>query len=224
MGLLGTGVLAIWNGITAEAEEHFYRWHNTEHMPERVGIPGFLRGRRYLSTGRPRDYFTLYETETVETIRSGPYLARLNDPTAWTQRVLPHFRDMVRNGYRVVASSGRGQGGVLLTVRLQMGGVGEGVLRRWAEADLALVRQLTGVVGVHVLEPVPETTRIPTKEKTIRGYQPGEADPREPWVLLVECSDPEPTDRLLRGPLDRLAAEPETAVGTYRLQISLDRE
>lgn len=223
MGLLGTGVLAIWNSIIPEAEDDFYRWHNTEHMPERVGVPGFLRGRRYLSTARPRDFFTLYETETVETIRSAPYLARLNDPTLWTQRVLPHFRDVVRNGYRVVATSGRGQGGVLLTARLQRGGVGEGVLRRWTEADLALVRQPIGVIGVHLLEPVPETTRIQTKEKELRGHQPGEADPREPWVLLVECNDPDLTDPLLRGPLARLAAEPETVVGTYRLQISLDR-
>ena len=223
MGLLGTGFLAIWNGIVLEAEDDFYRWHNTEHMPERVGVPGFLRRRRYLSTTRPRDFFTLYETETVETIRSAPYLARLNDPTPWTQRVLPHFRDMVRNGYRVVASSGRGQGGVLLTARLQRGGVGEGVLRRWTEADLALVRQPIGVIGVHVLEPVPETTRIQTKEKELRGHQPGEADPREPRVLLVECNDPDLIDPLLRGPLDRLAAEPGTAVGTYRLQSSVDR-
>ncbi len=224
MGLRGSGVLAIWNGIAAEAEGDFYRWHNTEHMPERVGVPGFLRGRRYLATGRPRDFFTLYETETVETIRSAPYLARLNDPTPWTRRVLPHFRDMVRNGYRVVASSGHGQGGVLLIVRLHLGGVGERLLRRWAEADLALVRQLTGAIGVHVLEPVPETTRIQTKEKELRGHQPGEANPHEPWVLLVEGNDPDLTHPLLRGPLARMAAEPGTAVGTYRLQICLDRE
>lgn len=200
MGLRGSGVLAIWNGIAAEAEDDFYRWHNTEHMPERVGVPGFLRGRRYLATGRPRDCFTLYETETVETIRSAPYLARLNDPTPWTRRVLSYFRDMVRNGYRVVASSGRGQGGVLLIVRLHLGGVGERLLRRWAEADLALVRQLTGVIGVHVLEPVPETTRIQTKEKELRGHQPGEANPHEPWILLVEGNDPDLTHPLLRGP------------------------
>src|SRR5262245_55403461 len=148
--LRGKGALAIWNGIAPDGEDDFYRWHNTEHIPERVGVPGFLRGRRYLSTARPRDFFTLYETESAETIRSAPYLARLNDPTPWTRRVLPHFRDTFRLGCRVAASWGRGEGGALLALRLA--GRGKGLLDS-AEARLALVRQLTGVVGVHLLAP-----------------------------------------------------------------------
>ena len=43
MALLGTGVLAIWNGIAASAEDEFVDWHVREHIPERVGLPGFLR-------------------------------------------------------------------------------------------------------------------------------------------------------------------------------------
>ena len=42
MSLLGTGVLAIWNGIDPDAEREFVRWHVEEHIPERVGLPGFL--------------------------------------------------------------------------------------------------------------------------------------------------------------------------------------
>jgi hypothetical protein len=53
MPLRGKGAIAIWNGLAADGEDDFYRWHNTEHMPERVGVPGFLRGRRYLSTPGP---------------------------------------------------------------------------------------------------------------------------------------------------------------------------
>ena len=47
MSLLGQAVVAIWNDVAPEGREQFYEWHNHEHMPERVGIPGFLRGRRY---------------------------------------------------------------------------------------------------------------------------------------------------------------------------------
>jgi hypothetical protein len=220
MPLLGAGVLAIWNSISPEGEDDFYRWHNTEHIPERVAVPGFLRGRRYLSTTRPHDYFTLYETESVETIRSGPYLARLNDPTPWTRRVLPHFRDTARIGCRVAASWGRGQGGGLLALRWHPSGPPDGV-RAWAETDLSVVRQLTGIVGVHVLEPVPETTAIQTVEKQIRGVQPGEADARPPWILLVEANDPEAADALARGPLARIASGPGALVSGYRLQFSL---
>ncbi len=222
MALLGQGALAIWNALAPEAEDDYYRWHNTEHMPERVGVPGFLRGRRYLSTARPLDYFTLYETESVETIRSAPYLERLNDPTPWTRRLLPHFRDTMRVGCRVTASSGRGQGGALVTARLYPKGARAELLRA-GRPGLALVRQLGGVIGVHVLEPVPETTRIQTKEKELRGQQPGEAASDDPWILLVECNDAELAASLVRGPLADDAGQPGTVMGTYRLQFSLDR-
>jgi len=221
MPLRGTGALAIWNGITDEGEDDFYRWHNTEHVPERVGVPGFLRGRRYLSTARPRDYFTLYETESAETIRSAPYLARLNDPTPWTQRVLPHFRDTFRLGCRVAGSWGRGQGGALVTLRLPPRGGPHG---GYAAEMFVLFRQLTGVIGVHLLEPAPETTRIPTREKELRGVRPGETEGAvEPWILLVECNDAELADSLLRGPVKGFAG-PQAVSGAYRLQFSLDRE
>jgi len=31
----------------AELEQEFHAWYNLEHVPERLGIPGFLDGRRY---------------------------------------------------------------------------------------------------------------------------------------------------------------------------------
>ena len=47
--LAGEAVIATWNGITPEGRDEFYAWHIQEHIPERVGIPGFRRGRRYLA-------------------------------------------------------------------------------------------------------------------------------------------------------------------------------
>jgi hypothetical protein len=94
------------------------------------------------------------------------------------------------------------------------------------EASLALVRQLTGVIGVHLLEPAPETTRIPTKEKELRGVNPGEVEGSgpDPWILLVECNDAELAEAVLRGPMAGFARRGDTVSGTYRLQFSLDRE
>ena len=46
MSLAGMGVVAIWHDLAPEAKDEFYEWHNREHMPERVGIPGFRRGRQ----------------------------------------------------------------------------------------------------------------------------------------------------------------------------------
>ncbi len=49
MSLLGKAVVAIWNDILPEGRDNFIEWHNREHIPERVSIPGFLRGRRYIA-------------------------------------------------------------------------------------------------------------------------------------------------------------------------------
>ena len=45
----------------AEFEEEFNAWYDTEHVPERLGIPGFESGLRYVSADRPRRYLALYD-------------------------------------------------------------------------------------------------------------------------------------------------------------------
>ncbi len=230
MAWLGRGALVIWHGITPEGEADMIRWHNTEHIPERVSVPGFLRGRRYRDVGRPRQYLDLYETESVETIRSAPYLERLNNPTPWTSRVLPHFRDTVRLGCRVLTSAGRGQGGAMLTVRLRSVPGREAALREWLTGPgLVELREAAGVVGIHVLETVPETTRIRTAEGKLKGGEVAEAEEPWPLILVVEGSDVRAVETLLGGALEpaRLVthgARAGAAFGTHDLEISMDAE
>ena len=55
MPLLGQGVAAIWHDIDAANEADYHHWHCHEHIPERVSVPGFLRGRRFAPvSGSPR--------------------------------------------------------------------------------------------------------------------------------------------------------------------------
>lgn len=86
MSFAGTGVVAIWHDLLPEARDEFYEWHNREHMPERAGIPGFLRGRRYVALDAGPTYFNLYEADSVQVLGGQDYLSRLNSPTAWTQQ------------------------------------------------------------------------------------------------------------------------------------------
>jgi hypothetical protein len=227
MPLLGRGVLAIWHTITAEGEAEYWRWHDREHIPERIGVPGFLRGRRYRSLERSLDYLDLYEVEDPETLRSAPYLARLNDPTPWTRRMVPHFINTLRVGYRVAASRGRGQGGVLLTLQLVATDGVAGRVPALAAVGPA-VEDVTGVVSVHVLEATPEVTSIATEEKRLRGPGDRERDPIDPWCLLVEADDASVLGELRAGVLAPAALRAHGAQigpgGAYQLQISIDPE
>jgi hypothetical protein len=117
--LAGEGAIAIWNNITPDGRAEFYEWHLREHMPERVGIPGFRRGRRYIAATADTspEFFTLYEADSPQVLVGQDYAARLNAPTAWTKRATQAFRDTSRAVTRVAASHGPGPGGIMLTLR-----------------------------------------------------------------------------------------------------------
>ena len=147
----GTGILAIWHDIAPEAYDDFVRWHTREHMVERLSVPGFLRGCRYLASNAQPMCFNFYQTETPETLTSAPYLERLNNPTAWTQRVLPHFRNVNRTAGRVVFSEGAGEGGAVATMTCRaVGGMAPAALGEMAAPLLRSLREQGGVVAVHL--------------------------------------------------------------------------
>jgi hypothetical protein len=88
MSLIGTSVLVNWGGVLEEKEIDYNQWHSMEHMPERISLPGFLRGFR--AQGEPGThiedkYFMMYEAKNKEIFVSKKYLERLNNPTKWTK-------------------------------------------------------------------------------------------------------------------------------------------
>jgi hypothetical protein len=170
MSLAGLGAVCIWHDLVPEATDEFYQWHNREHMPERVAIPGFLRGRRYIAIAGAPAYFNLYEADHAETLGGKDYLDRLNAPTAWTQRVVPSFRRVARSICRVAFSEGVGQGGFMLTQRFDLPAAHR------AEALDALRTRLLpplvgrkGIAGVHLCVADEAISRIPTAERKARA-------------------------------------------------------
>ena len=56
--MLGKAAVAMWWDISPEMRAEWEDWHTHEHMPERLGIPGFLRGTRWVAdSGEPRISF-----------------------------------------------------------------------------------------------------------------------------------------------------------------------
>lgn len=117
---MSTGILALWNNRVPEHAEEYENWYKTEHFPERLAVPGILRGRRYEAEGAPQQFFTYYETESPETLTSPPYLERLENPTDWTRNVMNNvMRDMSRTVCRVTLREGDIRGAVAVAIKLR---------------------------------------------------------------------------------------------------------
>ena len=87
-------------------QQAYRQWHNAEHVPERVGIPGFLLGRRYVAADDATRFLMCYDTLGEQVLVSDAYLHALNHPTPWTREALTWFRNPDRNVYTLRNSWG----------------------------------------------------------------------------------------------------------------------
>jgi hypothetical protein len=183
MSLSGTGVIAIWHNLQEAVRPDFYEWHNREHMPERLAVPGFRRGRRYRALEGGPEYFNLYETADVGVLSSPAYLARLNAPTVWTRRVVSGFRDVARSLCRVQASLGVGQGGVMLTQRFAIAATERVPLAtRLADDVLPAIAAQPGITGAHLCLADEAVSSVATVESMARGTPTLVPT----WIVLIE--------------------------------------
>src|SRR3954452_7470960 len=109
--MVDSGFLAIWSDIDAAAETDYLHWMSREHAIERVSIPGFLAMRMFRALDvDARRYFILYELEHGGVVSGPDYLARLNQPTPWSQRIMPQLGNFARGGGHVAAAFGTVRG------------------------------------------------------------------------------------------------------------------
>jgi hypothetical protein len=219
MPLLGSAALLLSFDVDLEAIEEHDRWHTQEHLPERLSIPGFLRGTRWIATeGGPR-YMVLYEVESLATLTSEAYLARLENPTPWTTRMMPHYRGMTRGLCAVLGSFGSGQGGTAALIRFTPEESRSADLHRWLlEQALPTVPQRPGLGSAHLLRGA-QAAAI-TNEQRIRG-----ADRGVDSALIVTGYDGNAVaacahELISADGLPKRGADP-LGCATYRLSYSL---
>lgn len=199
--MLGRAAVVIWFDTPPEAREELEDWHSHEHMPERLRIPGFLRGTRWRAASGEPSYFVLYETARLAVTTSAPYLERLNDPTPWSRRMMPHHLNMTRSLCRVRATFGAGVAQAIATVRFT---------GKFSSKELQQMPRRKGLTGAHLLQAQPSSI-APTEEQKIRG-----ADAAADRVLLVGGYDREAVEAAARE-----LSPPQATVGVYRLAYCL---
>lgn len=117
----GQAVLALWVDIDPADDSLFEHWHSREHVQERVGCPGWLRGSRFRGVETPGRYLLFYDAETTAAFESPEYYARLCNPTEMSRAIFPKFRDTWRTVCTVEQRWGEGIGAAALTLRTTVG-------------------------------------------------------------------------------------------------------
>ena len=112
-------MLALWVDIDPPDDSLFEHWHSREHMQERVGCPGWLRGSRFKGVEHPGRYFLLYDAETAAAFESDVYYDRLRKPSEMSRAIFPKFRDTWRTVCTVEQRWGDGIGAAALTLRMK---------------------------------------------------------------------------------------------------------
>ncbi|HKU84861.1 MAG TPA: hypothetical protein VJV77_00820 [Casimicrobiaceae bacterium] len=215
--LLGEAAVVIFNDVTPEGREEFYRWHDREHIPERLAIPGFRRGRRFGRRGHSPEWLTLYEADDLAVLTSPAYLARLNAPTPATVSAVAHFRNTARSICRVVHSVGDSTGGHVLALPLRVPAErGDAVARALIEDAFPRVIDTTGIVACHLFAADMTASFARTTESKGRAFDV------PPWAVLCEASTAEAAAAAMIVIQDELARHGMEAPGggaVYALEI-----
>lgn len=180
MALTGKAAVAMWWHMAEEHRAEFLDWHTHEHFHERLQIPGFQRGTRWASEDDATGFFVMYELSDREVLASPAYLERLNTPTPWSVKMMPHHAGMVRSLCQVNASAGAGVGRYMVSVRMAPAAQRAAALCAYLEMLVAALPARLGVTGAHWLERADLGQMAQTQEQRIRGH-----DRMADWVFLV---------------------------------------
>ncbi|MPS26039.1 DUF4286 family protein [Pigmentiphaga sp.] len=92
-----TGLIAVWLHVPPHREEEFHAWYELEHIPQVVGLEGFVSGRRYYCEQAFPKFLALYETQDESVEDSPGFQHVVTHPTPWSGRIWTFFgKDRIR--------------------------------------------------------------------------------------------------------------------------------
>ena len=138
-----------------------------------------------MTVGSPH-YLVMYEVDDLTVLTSKPYLDRLNNPTPWTQRILPTLQNVNRSLCCVAGSCGLGVGTHLLTIRVIPSSDKSENLQGWLlNTAFREIEGHEGLIGASLLIGDQDASRVETEEKRLRQ----QADEFADWIILLDGYD-----------------------------------
>jgi hypothetical protein len=198
------GILAVWNDRSEARTADYERWYMTEHIPERLGVPGFRTAQRYEAIEADRKFFTFYEVDSPAVLTSEVYVERLANPTALTRAIMPDFLGMIRSVFVERSRDGNGVGGAVVVIRYAQPDVPPPAINGLVDPS--------EIVSIRLWAAAPGNAPTETAEARIR---PGR-DEVAGGAFVVETLRAESAQRLAAA-LRSNGAQSGVAIGTYRL-------
>ena len=214
--VVSDGVLALWNDCKVGDEATYEAWYQSEHLFERLRVPGFLRGRRFQRITGCSEYFTYYETESPEVMSTSEYLKLLDNPSFMTEQVMRGtFLNMSRTVCRVLRRFGSIYGAFAVTIKLNNLDTVEAV-SAYAESlfkQSSVTRAEIWIADLHY-------AGIKNREEALRG-----GDQRIKACLIVETLREGAAREISKSVYERFDAA-TNSVGCYQLlcDIQSDRD
>lgn len=199
------GILAIFNNVAVGRESDFEEWFQHEHLAERLGVPGFLLGRRHEAvSGQPR-YFNFYLTRSADVLKSATYLTRLEHPTPMTRTIMSEvFKDMIRTVCHRTFRLGIIRGAAAVAVRYD-----EHPDERALQTTIERLMQDKAVACGEIWSAVSAREFPVSEEERLRG-----GDRRIEACLLIDTLRLQDAERIASSLSE---AYPRGEIGIYRL-------
>src|SRR5919107_1861219 len=94
---MAKGILIAAMNIGNAAEDEFHDWYDTEHLPERQRVPGFLVCQRWIGADNRKVSVATYDLDTVGVLQSPGYRAIGGENLSpWSKRVTRRVERLMR--------------------------------------------------------------------------------------------------------------------------------
>ena len=94
---MAKGTLIAAMNMAHAAEDEFHDWYDTEHLPERQRVPGFLVCQRWIGAHDRKVSVATYDLDNIAVLKSAPYLAIGGENLSpWSKRVTSRVERLMR--------------------------------------------------------------------------------------------------------------------------------
>jgi hypothetical protein len=106
---MAMGLLVAGFDSSGANEDEFNDWYDTEHVPERRAVKGFINCERWVGAENPNISIATYDLESLDVLRSDAYRAIAGENLSpWSKRVIAKVQRLCRfEGEEITASRGK---------------------------------------------------------------------------------------------------------------------